>query len=140
MKNVLGCLSMAVLAVVLAAPMPAQSIVVKANVPFDFMVGGRTLPAGVYEFGTISQGGVLRVMRESGSPSAMAASSASSKGDSSTAVSVEFHRYGNEYFLYKVWNGSASYGREIPASRIERELSTRASVNRPETVMVLARL
>ncbi len=130
---------MAALAVVLAAPMPAQSIVVKANVPFDFMVGGRTLPAGVYEFGLITQAGVLRVMSESGSTAALTWSSADRDGGSRTGVLVEFHRYGNEYFLYKVWNGSVNYGREIPASRIERELTTRASVNRPETVMVLAR-
>jgi hypothetical protein len=140
MKKAMGCLSMAALAVVLAAPMPAQSIVVKANVPFDFMVGGRMLPAGSYEFGTINQTGVLRVMSESGTASAMAASLPDHDGGSSKAVSVEFHRYGNEYFLYKVWNGRATYGLEIPASRTERELSTRASVNRPETVMVLARL
>ena len=132
MKKVMGCLSMAALAVVLAAPMPAQSIVVKANVPFDFMVGSRLLPAGNYEFATISQTGVLRVMSESGSTSAMAASSADHDGGSRSVVSVEFHRYGNEYFLYKVWNGGATYGREIPASRTERELTTRASVKIPE--------
>jgi hypothetical protein len=113
---------------------------VRANVPFDFIVGGHTLPAGDYEFGTISQGGVLRVMSESGKASAMTSSSADRDGGSRTAVLVEFHRYGNEYFLYKVWNGSTNYGREIPASRMEREVITRASVSRPETVMVLARL
>jgi hypothetical protein len=131
---------MAALAVVLAAPLPAQTMTVKANVPFDFIVGGHTLPAGAYEFGLINQGVVLRVTSESGSTSVMAGSSADRNGGSRTTVLVEFHRYGNDYFLYKVWNGSANYGREIPASRTERELAARASVNRPETVMVLARL
>lgn len=140
MKNLLGCLSMAALAVVLAAPLPAQTIELRANVPFDFMVGGRTMPAGAYEFGLLSQGGVLRVMSESGSTSAMTASRVDRNGGSRTAALVEFHRYGNEYFLYKVWNGSANNAIEIPVSRTERELSSRASVNRPETVMVLARL
>jgi len=131
---------MAALAVVLAAPLPAQSIAVKANVPFDFIVGGHTLPAGAYEFGMISQGGVLRVTSESGKTSAMTSSSADRDGGAATAVLVEFHRYGNDYFLYKVWNGKANFGREIPASRMEKEVVTRAAVSRPETVMVLARL
>jgi hypothetical protein len=139
MKNVLGCLSMAALAVILAAPISAQSTAVRANVPFDFMVGGRTLSAGAYEFGVISQGGVLQVMSDSGATSAMVASAGSLDGAGRTEVVVEFHRYGNEYFLHKIWDGSSNQGREISPSRIERELATRASLNRPETVMVLAR-
>ena len=139
MKKTLGCLSTAALAVVLAAPLSAQSFAVKANVPFDFIVGGRTLPAGAYKFGLNKAEGVLQVRSESGSTSAFAISSADNDGGSQTAVLVEFHRYGNEYFLHKVWNGSENYGRDIPPSRMERELDTRASVNRPETVMVLAR-
>ena len=122
------------------SPVSAQSTAVRANVPFDFMVGGRTLPAGAYEFGLVTQGGVLRVMSESGATSAMVGSAASSEAAGRTDVVVEFHRYGNDYFLYRIWDGATSRGREIPASRIERELATRASVNRPETVMVLARL
>jgi hypothetical protein len=70
----------------------------------------------------------------------LTASSADRNGGARTAVLVEFHRYGNEYFLYKVWDGSVNYGREIPASRMEKEVVARASVSRPETVMVLARL
>ena len=140
MKKVLGCLSMAALAVVLAAPISAQSIAVRANVPFDFIVSGHTRPAGDYEFGMLSQGGVLRVKSESGKASAVTSSLTDRDGGSRTAVLVEFHRYGNEYFLYKVWNGGANLGREIPASRMEKEVVSRASVSRPETVMVLARL
>jgi hypothetical protein len=140
MKKALGCLSMAALAVVLAAPLPAQSIAVRANVPFDFIVGGHTLPAGDYEFGTISESGVLRVRSGSGKTSALASSLVDRDGGSRTAVLVEFHRYGNEYFLYKVWNGSSHYGRQIPTSRMEREVTTRASLSLPETVVVLARL
>jgi hypothetical protein len=139
MKNLLGCLSVAALAVVLAAPLPAQSVGLKANVPFDFVVGGRTLPAGSYDFGLLSRGGVLRVMSESGSASAMTASRVDTTTRSQNATKIEFHRYGNEYFLYRVCDGGATNAIEVPVSRTERELSARASLNRPETVMVLAR-
>jgi hypothetical protein len=111
-----------------------------ASVPFDFIVGGHALPAGDYEFGVISDGGVLRVRSESGAQSVLTTSAPNRDSGARTAVLVEFHRYGNEYFLYKAWNGSADYGREIPASRMEREVTTRAPVSQPETVMVLARL
>ena len=33
---------------VMAVPMPAQSFSVKANVPFAFVVAGKTMPAGEY--------------------------------------------------------------------------------------------
>jgi len=140
MKNVLGCFSIAALAVILAAPVSAQSTAVRANVPFDFMVGGLTLPAGAYEFGMATQSGVLRVTSESGATSAMVGSTASSEVAGRSDVVVEFHRYGNDYFLYRIWNGTTNRGREIPASHMERELSSRASANKPETVMILARL
>ena len=53
MKKILGCLSMAALAVVLAAPVSAQTLTLSASVPFDFVVGGRTMPAGDYVLGTV---------------------------------------------------------------------------------------
>jgi hypothetical protein len=61
MRNMPGCLSMAALAILLAAPVSAQTITVKASVPFDFVVGARTMPAGEYVVSTGRDFGVLQI-------------------------------------------------------------------------------
>ena len=61
MKRVLGCLAMAAMAVVLAPPVSAQILTLKASVPFDFVVGGHTLPAGDYVVSNVTESGVLEV-------------------------------------------------------------------------------
>jgi hypothetical protein len=37
----------------MAGPAVAQTIYVSANIPFDFAVGNKTLPAGTYDVSTI---------------------------------------------------------------------------------------
>ena len=59
MKKLLGCLSMAALAVVLASPLSAQNLTLKVSVPFDFSVGGHTLPAGDYLVSTVNVTGFM---------------------------------------------------------------------------------
>ena len=141
MKKVLGCLSMAALAVILAAPVSAQSTAVRANVPFDFMVGGRTLPAGAYEFGLVSSGRGIAGDEPSPAPlppwwvprraAKLPVAPTWWLSSIATGTSTSCTEFGTE---------PRKVGREIPASRIERELASRASADRPETVMVLARL
>jgi hypothetical protein len=50
-----------------------------------------------------------------------------------------FHRYGDQYFLSSIVDGSLNTGVEIPTSRIEKELSKTASLQKFETIAVLAR-
>jgi hypothetical protein len=54
-------------------------------------------------------------------------------------ASLTFHRYGNDYFLAEIWDGYTGQGRSIWMSRTERETANRASLVKPEVVMVLAR-
>ena len=140
MKRMLGCLSMAALAVVLAAPVSAQIFTLRASVPFDFVVGGRTMPAGDYELGTLGDVGILRVQNADTSimPAFALSNGTDGQLDDSKAF-LTFRRYGGDYFLAEIWNGSAATGRSLPMSRTEREKAKSASLNKPEIVMVLAR-
>jgi hypothetical protein len=52
---------------------------------------------------------------------------------------LTFHRYGGDYFLAEIWDGSTAAGRSVPMSRTEREKAKSASLNKPGIVMVLAR-
>ena len=140
MKKALGCLSMAALAVVLAAPLPAQTIALRANVPFDFIVGGHTLSAGEYMFDkSIESTGVLTIRDAAGKASSMALLSPDDGLSHSRDALIVFHRYGSDYYLSGVWDGARIAGGSVPMTRSEREASKRASVAGPETVVVLAR-
>jgi hypothetical protein len=138
MKKVLGCLSMVALAVVLAAPVSAQSIPLNVKVPFDFVVGGHTLPAGDYLVNKLSELGVMEFQSVSNmaTPLVITSSVPGSTGPAGEA-SFTFHRYGSDYFLAEVWDGYSGQGRSIWMSRAERERANRASL-KPELVMVLA--
>jgi hypothetical protein len=140
MKNVLGCLSMAALAVVLAAPVSAQTVTLKASVPFDFIVGGRTMPAGEYMFSTGRDLGVLQIRNASTdiAPSFITTNMADGPLDGDGAF-LAFNRYGGDYFLAKIWDRAAATGCSIPPSRTERERAKSASIGKAEVVMVLAR-
>ncbi len=50
-NNVIAVLTLGLL---LAAPALAQSASMKVNVPFDFIVNGKTLPAGEYRVETMA--------------------------------------------------------------------------------------
>jgi len=140
MKKVLGCLSIAALAVVLAAPVSAQILTLNVSVPFDFVVGGHTLPAGDYVVGKAGDLGYLSLRNVStdGTPTFISSNPAGGSAVPGEA-SLTFHRYGGDYFLAKIWDGSAAVGRSIPVSRTEREKAKSASIGKPEVVMVLAR-
>jgi hypothetical protein len=140
MKKVLGCLSMAAVAVLLAAPVSAQTLLLRASVPFDFVVAGHTLPAGDYLVSQVHGERFMTVQNASGgaTPSVIAIGLPGSPAAMGEA-SLTFHRYGSDYFLAEIWDGYTGQGRSIWMSRTERETANRASLVKPEVVMVLAR-
>lgn len=92
----------------------------KVNIPFEFSVRNRVLPAGEYivryrirhllEIRTVDGRGVqfftfFTQARTTPIQSALV-----------------FHRYGDQYFLSKIWTEGEDTGREIFESRAEREL------------------
>ena len=131
---------MAALAVVLAAPVSAQTLTLKASVPFDFVVGGHTLLAGTYVVSSEGSLGVLAIRNESGgvAPTFIISNAVYGELDSSSGT-LTFNRYGGDYFLARIWDGSQATGRAIPMSRNEREKAKSASLGKPEVVTILAR-
>src|SRR5262245_21229108 len=120
-----------VLAFVLPAGLPSQSLPMTVDVPFTFHLGDATLSSGRYivrvQFGNVLQllpveGGGVNVLT-----TAVVASGAPAKGK------LEFRRYGNEYFLTKAFWKDNTYGRLLPKSKMEAEL---ARINSPRTVQV----
>ena len=140
MKSLIGLLSVATVAAVLAVPLAAQTIKVTADVPFDFMVAGRALPAGDYRVSADSGAtSGVRVWGGNAGVLALANRTTSNPMERTGQALLIFHRYGEQYFLARIVDGYLDTGVEIPTSRTEKELSKTASLEKFETVAVLAR-
>lgn len=97
-----------------------------ANIPFEFVVGDKTLPGGAYTLRSESAtGDALMVQGADNGKSAVRLSYPAKQKDK-THSRLVFHRYGQSYFLAEVWDGQST-GRQIVKSRqeraIERELA-----------------
>jgi hypothetical protein len=119
-----------------AASAPVAAAEMRYKIPFSFKVHGATLPAGTYIVS--NELNVLVVRGDGLSHGAVAVTNALTSSDGSDALLV-FHPYGDVYILRQAWLGGGS-GREIPASRLERELKAssgpRAAALQPERVVV----
>ena len=104
----------------------AQSIMLKAEIPFDFMVGDKRLPSGVYQVKSLHQA-VTQIQSTDTSSSAIVLTTGMQAAKISNTGKLVFNRYGDQYFLSKIWPPSSDSGRELPKSRLEREVAQRLS-------------
>ena len=109
-----------------ATPANGQDNPLKANVPFEFIVGDKTLPAGEYVIRAVSIGGdALTIQGTVSNHRAVRLANTTRRADKSAAL--VFHRYGESFFLSQIWLGGDGQGRQLLKSRqqraIERELS-----------------
>jgi len=100
----------------------AQSIMLKANIPFDFVVGDKQLHSGEYHVKQINPGVTLIQSKDAGS-SAMVLTTAVQARKAPDVGKLVFNRYGDQYFLSKIWAPSSDTGRELRKSRLEREVA-----------------
>lgn len=97
----------------------------KANIPFEFVVGDQTLPAGEYATDAMNAAGnVLRIRPVNAKGSALRLTSPAS--GSAKHAKLVFHRYGQRYFLAEVWT-TEDDGRELMKSRQERAIQKELS-------------
>ena len=103
-----------------ATSLVAQSKpLIKVNVPFNFVAGAKTLPAGEYQVHTERPNVVLIQSMDSKSNMNLTAHSAEDRKMDGVAA-LRFNRYGDRYFLSEIWTGS-DVGRQLPKSRAEKE-------------------
>src|SRR5436305_10548605 len=135
----------------LAATCAAQAQTTRAlvfKVPFDFVVGQKTLPAGTYTIRRIVRDNDKLLLVESAdghTAQNMLTSPVETAAPDGTAR-LDFHRYGDKYFLARVWPPGTQTGRELPKSQLERivirELARGAAqpdATREQTVSVSGR-
>ena|ERR1700693_4846517 len=123
------------IAVVAAVAVHAQSSNFRVNIPFDFIVGSQTLPAGQYSVDQQSFTGavILKCLDHKGAASAIGLPLPA--GGAQNEKKLVFHRYNNTYFLAQVWRAGA-YGRKLPTTNQEHELAAQRS--NPDNITVVA--
>jgi hypothetical protein len=123
-----------------AACANAQSIKVKANVPFDFAVDKTTLPAGTYYIEEVlpQNSTALAIRNFDAGISRMLLSTSARSLNASENTRLVFHRYGERYFLAQIWVEGEAAGRQVPMSK--RESETAKLMQRDDNVIVLASL
>src|SRR5689334_2409192 len=97
----------------------------RANIPFDFTVAGKSFAAGHYSITRASQTSgdlVLEVNSLDENSRALPITSRLQTLKPRDQSVVIFHRYGEEYFLAQVWAAGSTTGRAFARSRRERQL------------------
>ena len=112
-----------------------SSVVVKMDVPFEFRVGGQTLPSGVYTISALNPNLVV-IRSKNGHQSAPVMTNALQINQARSDGRLIFNRYGEFYFLSQIWTPGEAVGRKLVQSGAEREI---AAVNTPtETTILIA--
>jgi hypothetical protein len=110
--------------VTLAATGVYGQVTAKYDIPFNFVVTGKLLPAGGYTVERPSQADQqLVLIRNTTRQIALFTGSIPIGGRAIQEKSkLVFHRYGNHYFLAQLWTAQDSVGRELIPSRLERQM------------------
>ena len=118
----------------------AQELLV-VNIPFDFVAGKTTLPAGEYSIKVSSPEGTLLLLdRKDAAASAFISTNAVVKAEIQTESKLIFNRYGDRYFLSQVWTEGNSQGRQLLKSAREKEMAQTAKMDTQGQVTLVAGL
>jgi hypothetical protein len=119
---------------------------VSANIPFDFMVGGKEFKAGRYSVSRLfaSSASDTLIIRSADNSEAANFNVNSVSGKGESQARLIFRRYGNQYFLAQVFDGQSSEGFGLLKSKAEREAAKKRdtitqNVAGPDVVTVVAR-
>jgi hypothetical protein len=119
---------------------------VSANIPFDFMIGGKEFKAGKYSvsrlFASNTSDTLIIRSKENSEAANFIVNSVRGKGESQARLI--FNRYGNQYFLAQIFDGQGREGFGLLKSKTEREAAKKRdtitqNVAGPEVVTVVAR-
>jgi hypothetical protein len=123
----------ALFATTLAAPFTVK---IRADIPFDFMVGKKRLPKGEYLIESVSDSGVLTI-RNTKKGKAVTFNTIKSKPTDSNKSKLLFNRYGEQYFLSRIWDPSSETILKLTKSKTEKRIAKLAKKEEnPEEVPI----
>ena len=98
---------------------------IRVNIPFDFSIANKKLPAGNYSIGRAiqnSDNSVLSILDGRGHTKEARLSIPVLAAEAKNQATLVFHRYGDQYFLFQVWPAGETTGRQFYKSRSERDI------------------
>ena len=114
----------------------AQEVRVRANIPFDFVVGDRVMPAGEYTVGPAGSLGQAITISSSDRTDLSLTTACASSGPSKSTKLV-FHSLAGRYFLSQIWVEGSDSVRQLPKSQLESEVAMDYATQ--EVVLVASR-
>jgi hypothetical protein len=116
---------------------------IEANVPFAFVVGKNTLPAGKYEIKGIDDNtpGVLELRSANGRKPIVFETEAARTRDDESASRTElvFDKIGDTYFLSQVWVEGNGSGSQLAKSKIEKRLEGHGTQTERHSIAAILR-
>ncbi len=108
----------------------------QAQVPFDFVIGSRSVPAGQLTVATAIPGSTVLAMRNREAKVNLFAGAirVDAKQPAATTALV-FHQYGHRYFLWQVKVAGSRTLYQLPQSKAEAELRAQ-NVQAPQEVLL----
>ena len=115
----------------------------QANIPFEFSVGNKAMPAGEYAVSCINPASdvkVLQLRSLDGRASVMVLTN-SVIGKTHEAAKLVFNYYGDHYFFAQAWLPADDIGMQAPKSRNEKQIARELAATRVsrESVAISAR-
>ncbi|HEX4949533.1 MAG TPA: hypothetical protein VFZ34_22850 [Blastocatellia bacterium] len=107
----------------LTAPAHSLDNLLTLQIPFDFRINGKLLPAGEYSFKRIPTMPEVLIIEGSDSTSVTALTVFYGSPEASTRFSLTFNEYGAQRFLAEVKIAHGSYQYAVVKSKAERELA-----------------
>jgi hypothetical protein len=117
---------------------------VRANVPFEFVVGDKTFPAGkITAHGvSASQAGSISIRNLGSGEQTYRIGQKLTATDASNEAKLVFHKYGDRYYLAQIWvPGYKAW--EVEKSKSEKALQREARLaqnTKPEVVTIVGEL
>lgn len=103
-----------------------SNTILDANIPFQFVVGRTTLPAGKYVIRPIDESedtpNVLEIRSANGKVGTILDTENTSLNQAPRKTEVIFDKIGNQYFLSQIFVEGENYGVQAIESKMERKL------------------
>lgn len=95
------------------------------HVPFDFVVAGKTLPAGEYMVirSTLYSNDILSLRRVDNNEGVYVLTSTVQSSEAQKDAKLVFNNYEGQYFLSEFWNSGEESGRKVIKSEKEKSLA-----------------
>lgn len=105
-----------------AATPAAFGFKIKADIPFDFMVGKKKMTKGEYTIESANDNGLI-LIRKAKSGKGINILTVKDKHTDKHKSKLVFRRYDDQYFLARIWDGSGETVLKIEKSSAEKKVA-----------------